>query len=95
MILVDFDSIIHCVENLYNIFTAYHFSQNIVQLLSSLIVQDQRCMDWLHKQPPKSVIYVSFGSIASFGKQELVETAWAWLVAGNPFLVKSNFPMNL
>lgn len=53
---------------------------------SSLLVQDQSCMDWLDKQVPNSVIYVSFGSIASIGKEELVETAWGLANSKQPFL---------
>ncbi|XP_015082409.1 zeatin O-xylosyltransferase-like [Solanum pennellii] len=33
------------------------------------------CLDWLNKQPPKSVIYVSFGTSTSFSAEQIKELA--------------------
>ncbi|MCE2055722.1 hypothetical protein HAX54_043276 [Datura stramonium] len=33
------------------------------------------CLDWLNKQPPRSVLYVSFGTTTSFSDRELKELA--------------------
>ncbi|WMV19772.1 hypothetical protein MTR67_013157, partial [Solanum verrucosum] len=41
--------------------------------------EDESCMPWLDTQPPKSVIYVSFGSVAGLTKEELLEF-WYGLV---------------
>jgi len=43
---------------------------------SSLLLQDRGCLEWLDAQAPASVLYVSFGSLASMSAAELVETAW-------------------
>lgn len=46
---------------------------------NSLWPEDKSCLAWLDKQPEKSVIYVSFGSIATLTKQQLMEF-WHGLV---------------
>ncbi|KAI4314430.1 hypothetical protein L6164_027340 [Bauhinia variegata] len=43
---------------------------------------DRSCMTWLDAQPPKSVLYVSFGSIAWISRQQLLEI-WHGLVNSN------------
>ncbi|KAL5991640.1 hypothetical protein ACLOJK_012549 [Asimina triloba] len=53
---------------------------------NSLLAQDQRCMAWLDKQRPRSVVYVSFGSLASIKKAELVEIAWGLANSDQAFL---------
>ncbi|XP_004955860.1 DIMBOA UDP-glucosyltransferase BX8 isoform X1 [Setaria italica] len=53
---------------------------------SSLLRQDRGCLDWLDGQPPASVLYVSFGSLASVSASDLVETAWGIANSGRPFL---------
>ncbi|KAL5733123.1 hypothetical protein ACOSQ2_032815 [Xanthoceras sorbifolium] len=40
---------------------------------------DRSCIAWLDKQPPRSVIYVSFGSIATLTREQLMEF-WHGLV---------------
>ena len=44
--------------------------------------QDIPCLKWLDAQPPKSVIYVSFGSAAVFSKAQLMEI-WHGLMNSN------------
>ncbi|OIT00580.1 PREDICTED: 7-deoxyloganetic acid glucosyltransferase-like [Nicotiana attenuata] len=46
---------------------------------NSLWQEDESCINWLDTQPPKSVLYVSFGSIAGVTKEELLEF-WYGLV---------------
>ncbi|KAB2084925.1 hypothetical protein ES319_A05G366800v1 [Gossypium barbadense] len=53
---------------------------------TSLLSQDQSAISWLNKQAPKSVIYVSFGSVASIEKSEFVEIAWGLANSEQPFL---------
>jgi UDP:flavonoid glycosyltransferase YjiC (YdhE family) len=53
---------------------------------SSLLDEDCDCIKWLDKQPPKSVLYVSFGSLASLDPNEFLEVAWGLATSGHPFL---------
>ncbi|OEL36565.1 DIMBOA UDP-glucosyltransferase BX8 [Dichanthelium oligosanthes] len=53
---------------------------------SSLLRQDRGCLDWLDAQAPASVLYVSFGSLASMSASDLKETAWSIANSGHPFL---------
>ncbi|KAJ0102927.1 hypothetical protein Patl1_06490 [Pistacia atlantica] len=53
---------------------------------SSLLTQDQSCISWLQKQSPKSVIYVSFGSLAAIKENEFLEIAWGLANSKQPFL---------
>lgn len=55
-------------------------------LSSSLLTQDQSCISWLDKQAPKSVIYVSFGSIAAITEAEFLEIASGLANSEQPFL---------
>ncbi|CAD6226237.1 unnamed protein product [Miscanthus lutarioriparius] len=54
---------------------------------SSLLQQDRGCLDWLDAQGPASVLYVSFGSLASMSASDLAETAWGIANSGRPFLL--------
>ncbi|KAL9412180.1 hypothetical protein AB3S75_045744 [Citrus x aurantiifolia] len=53
---------------------------------SSLLSQDRTCISWLDKQAPKSVIYVSFGSIAAIDETKFLEVAWGLANSKVPFL---------
>ena len=53
---------------------------------SSLLDEDHGCIKWLDKQPPRSVLYVSFGSLASMDPNEFLEVAWGLAASGHPFL---------
>ncbi|GAV75063.1 UDPGT domain-containing protein, partial [Cephalotus follicularis] len=53
---------------------------------TSIFQEDATCISWLNKQVPKSVIYVSFGSMASMNENELHETAWGLANSEQPFL---------
>ncbi|XP_009590620.1 7-deoxyloganetic acid glucosyl transferase-like [Nicotiana tomentosiformis] len=46
---------------------------------NSLFEEDKSCINWLNNQLPNSVIYVSFGSIATMTKEQLMEF-WYGLV---------------
>ncbi|KAK0592260.1 hypothetical protein LWI29_015909 [Acer saccharum] len=43
---------------------------------------DRSCMAWLDKQPPKTVIYVSYGSITMLSREDVMEL-WHGLVDSN------------
>uniref|UniRef100_A0A2N9FSQ5 Glycosyltransferase n=1 Tax=Fagus sylvatica TaxID=28930 RepID=A0A2N9FSQ5_FAGSY len=53
---------------------------------SSLLTQDQSSISWLNTQAPKSVIYVSFGSIAAINEAQFLEIAWGLADSSQPFL---------
>lgn len=55
---------------------------------SSMLDQDcsSSCIEWLDKQPTESVLYVSFGSLASMDAKEFLEVAWGLANSGHPFL---------
>ena len=53
---------------------------------SSLLTQDQSSISWLNTQAPKSVIYVSFGSIAAINEAQFLEIAWGLANSNQPFL---------
>ncbi|KAE8682077.1 UDP-glycosyltransferase 76C2 [Hibiscus syriacus] len=53
---------------------------------SSLLPQDMTCVSWLDKQQPKSVIYVSFGSVAAITEMDFLEVAWGLANSKQPFL---------
>ncbi|KAK4568062.1 hypothetical protein RGQ29_003714 [Quercus rubra] len=48
--------------------------------------QDSTCLSWLDKQPVGSVIYVAFGSLATFSQQQLDEVALGLELIVKPFL---------
>ncbi|KAM1708395.1 hypothetical protein ACFX1X_001412 [Malus domestica] len=51
---------------------------------TSLLAQDQSCISWLNTQAPKSVAYVSFGSIAKIDQVQFLEVAWGLANSGQP-----------
>lgn len=53
---------------------------------SSLLDQDYNSIKWLDKHPSRSVLYVSFGSLASMDFNEFTELAWGLANSGHPFL---------
>ncbi|PIN09113.1 UDP-glucuronosyl and UDP-glucosyl transferase [Handroanthus impetiginosus] len=48
--------------------------------------EDESCISWLNNKPSKSVIYVSFGSLAIFSQQQLDELALGLELSGHAFL---------
>ncbi|KAL5201811.1 hypothetical protein ABZP36_036165 [Zizania latifolia] len=44
------------------------------------------CMEWLDAHPPRSVVFVSFGSLSDLDPAEMREVAHGLLDAGRPFL---------
>ncbi|VAI92692.1 DIMBOA UDP-glucosyltransferase BX8-like [Triticum dicoccoides] len=53
---------------------------------SSLLIEDRSCLDWLDKQRPHSVLYVSFGSLVGIDTEEFLEIAWGLADSQRPFL---------
>ncbi|KAI7726691.1 hypothetical protein M8C21_010967 [Ambrosia artemisiifolia] len=48
--------------------------------------EDTSCIAWLDKQPPKSVVYISFGSLATMDVKVLTEMAWGLMKSDQRFL---------
>ncbi|KAL0334425.1 UNVERIFIED_CONTAM: UDP-glycosyltransferase 74E2 [Sesamum angustifolium] len=44
------------------------------------------CKNWLNQRQPRSVIYVSFGSLAELTAEQTLELAWALKASGIHFL---------
>ncbi|KAI3971195.1 hypothetical protein MKW92_020245 [Papaver armeniacum] len=59
--------------------TTYTSSSLPVSSNASLYAEDRSCMTWLDRQPEKSVVYVSFGSIAMVTREQWLEI-WCGLV---------------
>ncbi|KAM5556566.1 hypothetical protein ABKV19_024112 [Rosa sericea] len=53
---------------------------------NSLLSEDESCISWLNSQAPKSVVYVSFGSIAAINEAQFLEIAWGLANTNQPFL---------
>uniref|UniRef100_A0A0D9VG33 UDP-glycosyltransferases domain-containing protein n=1 Tax=Leersia perrieri TaxID=77586 RepID=A0A0D9VG33_9ORYZ len=53
---------------------------------ASLWPEDDACLEWLRTKPPRSVLYVNFGSIVHLTKQQLVELALGLAESGHDFL---------
>ncbi|XVF68871.1 hypothetical protein PTKIN_Ptkin11bG0036100 [Pterospermum kingtungense] len=68
------------------IFTMGPFHKLAPTFCSSLWTEDANCISWLNRQAPKSVVYVSFGSLACIDEQELIEIAWGLANCRQPFL---------
>ncbi|KAL2558123.1 UDP-Glycosyltransferase superfamily protein [Forsythia ovata] len=68
------------------IFPVGPFHQYSSAASSSLVKPDESSISWLDKQAPKSVIYVSFGSIAAVKENEFLEIAWGLANCKHTFL---------
>ncbi|KDP42171.1 hypothetical protein JCGZ_02901 [Jatropha curcas] len=53
---------------------------------SSLLKEDTSYIPWLNKQKPKSVLYISLGSLASIDETELAEMVWGLTNSKQRFL---------
>ncbi|KAL9294075.1 UDP-glycosyltransferase 76E3 [Arabidopsis thaliana] len=52
----------------------------------SVLQEDRSCVEWLNKQKPRSVIYISLGSMVLMETKEMLEMAWGMLNSNQPFL---------
>jgi hypothetical protein len=52
----------------------------------SLLDEERNCLEWLDKQQPNSVIYISIGSLAVTKEEEFVEMAMGLVQSKQPFL---------
>ncbi|GKC98594.1 UDP-glycosyltransferase 76G1-like protein isoform X2 [Tanacetum coccineum] len=79
---------LHTIDQQYQVpsFTLGPFHKYFPSSLSSLIQQDLTVLKWLDSQPPKSTIYVSFGSLACITESEFQQVALGLENIGLPFL---------
>ncbi|CAJ1779840.1 unnamed protein product [Sphenostylis stenocarpa] len=56
--------------------------------------ESDKCLRWLDKQPPCSVLYVSFGSGGTLSQQQINELAWGLELSGQRFLWVLRAPNN-
>nr|QEA68979.1 UGT85K23 [Panax ginseng] len=61
----------------------------------SLWIEDTKCLEWLDKREPNSVVYVNYGSITKMTDHHLKEFAWGLANSKHPFLwiVRDNIIM--
>ncbi|CAA7040303.1 unnamed protein product [Microthlaspi erraticum] len=53
---------------------------------SILLEEDKGCIEWLNKQKPRSVMYISIGTLAQMEAEEVLEMAWGLCNSNQPFL---------
>ncbi|KAK9069122.1 hypothetical protein SSX86_013238 [Deinandra increscens subsp. villosa] len=53
---------------------------------TSFLEEDTSCITWLDKQAPKSVVYVSLGSLAKVDEKISIEMAWGIANSNQPFV---------
>lgn len=61
-------------------------NDGVNSLGSNLWKEDTHCLEWLDSMKPNTVLYVSFGSITTMTKDNLVEFAWGLANSNHPFL---------
>ncbi|KAJ7950845.1 Glycosyltransferase [Quillaja saponaria] len=66
----------------------------IIQNGSSSVVDGSECLKWLDNQPPKSVVYVSFGSGGTLSFDQVNELALGLELSGQRFLWAVRAPDN-
>jgi UDP:flavonoid glycosyltransferase YjiC (YdhE family) len=52
----------------------------------SLWKEDSKCLQWLDKREPNSIVYVNYGSVTVMTEQHLKEFAWGLANSKHPFL---------
>ncbi|KAL5556079.1 hypothetical protein UlMin_038315 [Ulmus minor] len=77
--------------NIYNIgplpLLSRHLPEGqIKSLSSSLWKEDSRCIEWLDKREPNSVVYVNYGSVTTMTDQHFKEFAWGLAKSKHSFL---------
>ncbi|KAK7247193.1 hypothetical protein RIF29_42070 [Crotalaria pallida] len=66
----------------------------IIQIKSASNENQWECIEWLNKHPPKSVLYVSFGSGGTLSQDQLNELAFGLELSGHKFLWVVRAPNN-
>ncbi|CAL5371747.1 unnamed protein product [Camellia sinensis] len=78
-------------HNIYSIGPLSLLSKQVIDdefksLNSSLWKEDTKCLQWLDKKEPNSVVYVNYGSVTVMTDQHLKEFAWGLANSKHPFL---------
>ncbi|THG11482.1 hypothetical protein TEA_011190 [Camellia sinensis var. sinensis] len=78
-------------HNIYTIGPLSLLSKQVIDdefksLNSSLWKEDTKCLQWLDKKEPNSVVYVNYGSVTVMTDQHLKEFAWGLANSKHPFL---------
>ncbi|KAK7277107.1 hypothetical protein RIF29_18257 [Crotalaria pallida] len=66
----------------------------IIQSETTIKQNQLKCIEWLNKQPPKSVLYISFGSGGTLSQEQLNEIALGLELSGHKFLWVIRAPSN-
>ncbi|KAK7277133.1 hypothetical protein RIF29_18283 [Crotalaria pallida] len=66
----------------------------IIQTESTNKENQWECIEWLNNQPPKSVLYISFGSGGTLSQEQLNELAFGLELSGHRFLWVVRAPSN-
>ncbi|XP_062006785.1 linamarin synthase 2-like [Rosa rugosa] len=86
------EEILAMFPNIYTIgplgLVGRHVLENklVKSLSSGLWKEDAKCLEWLDKQKPDSVVYVNYGSITMMTDQHLKEFAWGLANSKHHFL---------
>ncbi|KAF5458185.1 hypothetical protein F2P56_022239 [Juglans regia] len=78
-------------RNIYNIGPLSLLSRHVPDgqlksLSTSLWKEDSKCLQWLDKREPNSVVYVNYGSVTVMTEQHLKEFAWGLANSKHSFL---------
>ncbi|KAK9110728.1 hypothetical protein Sjap_018788 [Stephania japonica] len=63
-----------------------HTIESLKSIQPSLWREDLSCLEWLENKPPKSVIYVNYGSVTVMSDRNLIEFAWGLKNSSHPLL---------
>ncbi|XP_030973523.1 linamarin synthase 2-like [Quercus lobata] len=64
-----------------------HLPENqFMSISSSLWKEDSKCLQWLDKREPNSVVYINYGSMTIITKQQFDEFAWGLANSKHTFL---------
>ncbi|KAI3682466.1 hypothetical protein L1987_82465 [Smallanthus sonchifolius] len=76
------------IRNTYQVpvFTVGPLHKIVTTCSTSFLEEDTSCISWLDKQAPKSVIYVSLGSLAKLDEKVATEMAWGIAMSNHLFL---------
>ncbi|MFS7903318.1 putative UDP-glucuronosyl/UDP-glucosyltransferase [Helianthus anomalus] len=76
------------IRNEYKVpvFTIGPLHKIVTTCSTSFLEEDTSCISWLDKQAPKSVVYVSLGSLANLDEKVAIEVAWGLVNSNQPFL---------
>lgn len=61
-------------------------SKDLAERGNKASVDETKCKSWLDSMSPSSVVYVCFGSLATFGPSQLAELGSGLLASNRPFL---------